>query len=98
MGRFRYVCRCVVKILSDNSTNRLTSGVLARGFQLGILRRPWGHFKMGYVYSAALWTGIGYFFYKVVDAEDEILNERVKKLHEARARRKQEAAVPAAEN
>lgn len=43
---------------------------------------------MGYVYSAALWTGFGYLFYKGVDAEDEILNERVKKLHEARARRK----------
>lgn len=42
---------------------------------------------MGYVFSAALWTGIGYYFHQVIEAQDDMLNARVKKLHEARARR-----------
>lgn len=48
---------------------------------------------MGYVYSAALWTVIGHFFHQAVESQDELLNERVKKLHEARARRKTTSAV-----
>ncbi|CDR44091.1 CYFA0S13e03224g1_1 [Cyberlindnera fabianii] len=62
-------------------------GVIVRGFQLGVLNRPFSSGKMGYVYSAGFWTGFGYLFYQMVDKNDEIIEGRVKQLKESRAAR-----------
>jgi hypothetical protein len=57
-----------------------------RGFQLGVLNRPFSYHKIGYVYSGLFWAGFGYLFYKVVDHNDALIEQKVNQLHEARAK------------
>jgi hypothetical protein len=63
------------------------SGVLVRGFQLGVMEKPFSHSKIGYVYSAAFWTGFGYYWYQYVDTNDAILEDRITKLRQKREQR-----------
>lgn len=72
------------RLLTSNCARII--GVLVRGFQLGVLNRPLSSGKAGYVYSAAFWTGLGYVFYKVVDHNDALIEQRVNQLQDARAK------------
>lgn len=77
-------------------TNKLAfKGVIVRGFQLGLQNKPFNTNMSGYVLSGAAWSGIGYMFYQFVDSNDEVIEERVKRLHEARERRAAATAASA---
>lgn len=60
------------------------TGVGVRALQMGIRQAPLLHAPMGFVYSAAFTTTIGYFFESWVEKNDELLELRLAKLKKLR--------------
>ncbi|AWU75169.1 uncharacterized protein C5L36_0B04205 [Pichia kudriavzevii] len=59
-------------------------GVGVRALQMGIRQAPLLHAPMGFVYSAAFTTGVGYFFDQWVENNNELLELRLAKLKKIR--------------
>ncbi|KAG0681490.1 hypothetical protein C6P42_004089 [Pichia californica] len=59
-------------------------GVGVRALQMGIRQAPLLHAPMGFVYSAAFTTTVGYFFESWVEKNDELLELRLAKLKKLR--------------
>lgn len=60
------------------------TGVGVRALQMGIRQAPLLHAPMGFVYSAAFTTTVGYFFESWVERNDELLELRLAKLKKLR--------------
>ncbi|KAG7809414.1 hypothetical protein KL921_003411 [Ogataea angusta] len=59
-------------------------GAFARAYQQALRNLSFTYAPMGYVYSTGAWVGFGYLFEKWVRNNDEIIEERLKKLKEQR--------------
>ncbi|KAF9358603.1 hypothetical protein BGX34_008865 [Mortierella sp. NVP85] len=64
-----------------------TFGLAARGFALGVQRRPLASGFAGYGISGAVFGAVGYFVYGVEQRQNELLKERMTVLTANREKR-----------
>lgn len=72
------------KCYNTNTIFLFITGIGVRALQMGIRQAPIFHAPMGFVYSAAFTTTVGYYFEQWVQKNDELLELRLAKLKKLR--------------